>query len=261
MNHTFQRSANAVVGSIGRMHAAAVEGEQGRSWFGHGAQKPRKREIDVRLEERRRERTRIARELHDTLFQGLQGASMILHSAVDGLPADSPSKNALSRALGLIYRVIEEGRDALDGLRSCANAPTDLEKAFADVGDQFTSAGAQLRISVMGRPTALNPEVQEQVYLIGREALVNALRHSGATMIEADIEYLPNKQRVVVRDNGLGISPEMFKSGRNSHWGLVGMHERAENIGAQLRIWSRKGAGTEVEISLPNKFAVATTSV
>jgi signal transduction histidine kinase len=255
MNYTFQRSANAVVGSAGWAGAAAVEGEQVQGWFGHSAQKPWKRELDVRLEERRQERTRIARELHDTLFQGFVGASMILHRAVDELPADSPNKNSLSRALRLIYRVIDEGRDALNGLRTRVDEPANLEKAFAEFGDEFTSARAQLRVSVMGRPTALNPAVQEQIYLIGREALVNALRHSGASMIEAEIEYLPGKLRVVVRDNGSGMEPERLESGRNSHWGLVGMRERAKNIGAQLRIWSRKGAGTEVEISLPSDAA------
>jgi signal transduction histidine kinase len=260
MNHTFQRSAHAAVGGGGWTRPVAVETEQVQAWFGRAPQKPWKREFEVRLEERRQERTRIARELHDTLFQGFLGASMILHTAVDELPADSPSKNSLSRALRLIYRVIDEGRDALNGLRSRVDAPTDLEKAFAEVGDEFNSAGAQLRISVMGRPTALNPAVQEQVYLIGREALVNALRHSGATTIEAEIEYLPSKLRVVVRDNGSGIDPEVLESGRNAHWGLVGMHERAKNIGAQLRIWSRKGAGTEVEISLPSELAAAAAS-
>jgi signal transduction histidine kinase len=260
MNHTFQRSANVAVSNVGWMRAAAVEGQQVQAWFGHAGQEPWKRESDVRLEERRQERTRIARELHDTLFQGFVGASMILHTAVEELPADSPSKNSLSRALHLIYRVIDEGREALDGLRSRVDASTNLEKAFADVRDEFTSAGAQLRISVLGHPTALNPAVQEQVYWIGREALVNALRHSGATMIEAEIEYSPSKLRVVVRDNGSGMDPETLSSGRNLHWGLVGMYERAKNIDAQLRIWSKKGAGTEVEISLPNNRAVATAS-
>ena len=258
MNYTFQRSANAVVGTVG-MRGAAVEGDQVLGWFGHAAQKQWKSEFDVRLEARRQERARIARELHDTLFQGFVGASMILHSAVDELPADSPTKNSLSRALSLIYRVIAEGRDALDGLRSHADAPTNLEKAFADVGNEFTPAGARLRISVIGRPKALDPAVQEQVYLIGREALVNALRHSGANVIEVEIEYLPSKLRVVLRDNGSGMDPEMLESGRNSHWGLVGMHERAKKIGAELRVWSRKCAGTEVEIAVPNDLAVATS--
>jgi signal transduction histidine kinase len=93
--------------------------------------------------------------------------------------------------------------------------------------------------------------IQEQIYLIGREALVNALRHSQATIIEAAIEYLPGKLRVVVRDNGSGIDPQVLRSGRDSYWGLLGVRERARSIGAQLRIRSRRGAGTEVEISVP----------
>jgi signal transduction histidine kinase len=260
MKDSFQQSTNAVLSGVGWMRTVAVQGEQAQGWLDASSHKLWKRESDVRSEERRQERKRIARELHDTLFQGFVGASMMLHNAVDQLPADSPSKNSLSRALRLIYRVIDEGRDALDGLRSRADAPTSLEKAFADVGYDFTPARGQLRISVMGCPTALNPAVQEQVYLIGREALINALRHSGATVLEAEIEYLPSKLRVVVRDNGSGIDAEMLESGRNSHWGLAGMHERAKNIGAQLRVWSKKGAGTEVEISLPNDIAVATPS-
>lgn len=259
MNHTFQRSANAVVGSVRWTRAAIVEDREVQGWLGHAPQNRLRREFDVRLEERR-QGTRIARELHDPLLQGYTSASMILQGDVDEMPADSPSKNSMSRALRLIYRAINEGWTALDGLRSRVDAPTNLEKSFAGFGDQFTPAGADLRMYVMGRPTALKPAVQEQVYLIGREALVNALRHSGATMIEAEIEYLPSKVRVVVRDNGLGMDREMLESGRNSHRGLVGMHERARKIGARLWISSRKGAGTEVEISLPNDLAAATTS-
>lgn len=251
MNDSSHRFASEAVGSLGWTRPATVGSEHVQGCFRDAARKARERELDVRLEERGLERRRIAQELHDTLFQGFVGASMILHRAVEELPADSPSKTSLSGALRLIYQVIDEGRNILEGLRSRVDAPTNLEEAFADMKDDFTPDGPQLQISVMGRPTALNPAVQEQVCLIGREALVNALQHSGATMIEAEIEYLPSKVRVVVRDNGSGIDPGMLESGRNSHWGLVGMRERAKNIGAQLQMWSRKGLGTEVELSLP----------
>jgi signal transduction histidine kinase len=251
MNESSQRFASAAVDSLGWTRPATVVSEHVQDWFGGAAQRAREQEFRVRLEERGQERRRIAQELHDTLFQGFVGASMILHRAVDELPADSPSKNSLSQALRLIYQVMDEGRNVLDGLRSRVDPPANLEKAFVAMRDDFTPDGPQLQISVMGRPTALNPAVQEQVCLIGREALVNALRHSGATMIEAEIEYLPTKVRVVVRDNGSGIDPGRLESGRNSHWGLAGMRERAKNIGAQLQMWSRNGAGTEVELSLP----------
>jgi signal transduction histidine kinase len=204
-------------------------------------------EEKVRRDERRLERARIARDLHDSLFQGFLGASMVLHRAVEDLPANAPNKDALNDALRLMYRVIDEGRDVLSGMRLPA-PPCTLEEAFANLGDEFKGDSARVRISILGRPRELDAILQDQIYLIGREALVNALRHSQATSIEAEIEYLPGKVRVVVRDNGSGINQDVLSSGRSCHFGLLGMHERARSISAQLRIWSRCGAGTEVEI-------------
>jgi signal transduction histidine kinase len=258
MNHSLNGLPILAPASLGR--ATASQSQQVPGWLDDSTHKSSPREFEIRLDEQQKERTRIARELHDTLFQGFVGASMILNSALDELPADSPSKNSVSRALLLIHRVIDEGRRALDGLRSRGTSGSSLEKAFAGVRDEFGHAGAQLRISAVGRPTTLNPAVLEEIYLIGREALVNALRHSGATLIEAEIEYFAGKLRVVVRDNGLGMNSEILDHESNSHWGIVGMRERANKIGAQLRIWSKKGAGTEVEICLQNKFALSATS-
>jgi signal transduction histidine kinase len=130
-----------------------------------------------------------------------------------------------------------------------------LEERLCDVGDEFTHGGAGLRILVMGQPKALKPVIQEQIYMILREALLNALRHSEATSIEAEVEYQRRQLRVVVRDNGRGIDPQALRSEQDSHRGLRGMHERANAIGAQLRIWSRQGAGTEVEITVPTDIA------
>lgn len=210
------------------------------------------------IEERRRERARIARELHDTLFQGFLGASLQLHYAVEQVPADSPSRPSLSRAVRLVQRAIDEGRQALQDLRSSRMASMTLEQALSGVLDEFTAAGGgRCRIFVKGEPKALKPEVQEQISLIGREALANALRHSKASSIEAEVEYSPRSLRVVVRDNGCGIDPQTLQVERNTHWGLVGMRERAGSIGAQLRIWSRPGAGTEVEISVPDNIVAA----
>ncbi len=221
-------------------------------WLGRPNRDQTHRELKLRLDERRRERARIARELHDTLFQGFLGASMNLHEAVDQMHADCPSKPALNRSLLLMRRVIDEGRDALQGLRSNEIISMPLEQALSRLRDDYNPpSGVRLRIFVNGQSRALNPEVQEEMYLIGREAVVNALRHSAATTIEAEVEYSPRSVRVVVRDNGCGIDPKQVGPESNGHWGLLGMRERAGNIGAQLRIWSRPGAGTEVEISVP----------
>jgi len=251
MNHHFDRSTNAMAGG-----AAWTGDDKFRGWFRRPDQKQLNRERNLRLEERSRERARIARELHDTLLQGFLGASLVLHDAVDQMPADSPSKSSLSHALQLMHRVIDEGRGALQGLRSPRIGFASLEQALSDLRDEFTPGNsARFRVFVMGKPKTLNRTIQEQIYLIAREALINALRHSEATKIEAEVEYLPGKLRVVVRDNGSGIDPEVLRSGRDSHWGLLGMRERARGVGARLRIWSRPGAGTEVEISVPGNIA------
>jgi signal transduction histidine kinase len=252
MNHNFERSPNAMAGGAPWTRDAVplTTGRiQGR--FRRPKHEQLNRERNLRLEERHSERARIARELHDTLFQGFLGASLVLHNAVEGMPADSPSKPSLSRALHLMRRVIDEGRHALQGLRSPEIASTSLEQSLSEFADEFTPGGARFRIFVMGQPKALQPAIHEQVYLIVQEALVNALRHSGASSIEAEVEYLPNKLRVVVRDNGSGIDAQVLRFGRDSHWGLLGMRERARGIGAQLRILTRPGAGTEVEVSVP----------
>jgi signal transduction histidine kinase len=154
--------------------------------------------------------------------------------------------------------VTDEGREALQGLRLSEIASIGLEHALSGLRNEFTpNAGVQFRVFVTGQPKTLQPAILEQIYLIGREALVNALRHSEATSIEAEVEYLHRRLRVVVRDNGCGIDPQAVRSGRKAHWGLLGMRERAEGVGAQLRIWSRPGAGTEVEISVPGHVVAA----
>jgi signal transduction histidine kinase len=225
------------------------------AWFPSTNTAQLTRERHLCLEERCKERARIARELHDTLFQGFLGASMLLHNAVEQIPADSPSKPSFNHALSLIRRVIDEGRLALQGLRSTVSAYTTLEQAFTDLLEQFAPDGVRSRILVSGKPRALALPVQEQIYWIGREALVNALLHSDATSIEAEVEYLPRGLRLVVRDNGCGMDQQAVQAKRDLHWGLAGMRERAKGVGARLQVWSRRGSGTEVEVSVPLEMA------
>jgi signal transduction histidine kinase len=212
----------------------------------------------IRLEERCRERARIVHELHDTLLQGFLGASMLLSQAVEQTPADSPSRPALSRALGLVRRAIDEGRGALRGLYTASPAPSSLEQAFSNLLEEVTPGrGVRLRLFVQGKPRPLNPAIKEQLFLIGREAIMNALRHSNATNIEVELQYRRALLRLFIRDNGCGINPDVVQQARDSHWGLCGMRERAQSIGAQFGIWSRPGAGTEVRIAVPSAVAIA----
>src|SRR5262249_8698503 len=167
-------------------------------------------------------------------------------------PADSPSKPALRTALRLICRAIDEGRAAIRGIHTASPARLSLEQAFSNLlGEVTTVQGVRFRVFVQGQSQALNSAIQEQLFLIGREAVVNALRHSNATNIDVEIQYLPTLLRVLICDNGCGINPEAVQRAGDSHWGLRGMRDRAENVGARFEIRSRSAAGTEVEIVVP----------
>lgn len=219
------------------------------------------RQMNVRFEERLSERTRIAQELHDTLLQGFLSASMQLHVAVDRLPPESPARKSLGRVLELMTQVIDEGRNAVRGLRSAQNASLNLEQAFARVQQELAiEDDIGFRVIVDGQPRPLHPVLRDEVYRIGREALVNAFRHSQARNIEIELEYAPSRFRVLVRDNGCGLDSQMLQAGREGHWGLPGMRERAERIGAKLHVFSRSAAGTEVELSIPSHIAFQTKS-
>jgi len=220
-----------------------------------------RRIIELRLEERVSERARIARELHDTLLQGVISASMQLHMAVDQLPADSPAKPSFARVLQLAGQVIEEGRNAVRGFRSNDREALDLEKAFSKVPQELDlKERIDFRIIVEGHPQSLHPVIRDEVYSIGREALVNSFRHSGAGRIEVEIEYTTSQLRVLVRDDGCGIDLQVLQSGRDGHWGLSGMRERAQRVGAKLRVLSHGGTGTEVELRVPGSIAFESRS-
>jgi signal transduction histidine kinase/ligand-binding sensor domain-containing protein len=212
-------------------------------------------QMNLRFEERLAERTRIAQDLHDTLLQGFLSASMQLHVAADQMPADAPGKPLVSRVLALMSKVIEEGRKTVSGLRSPVSSD-DLEKSFAGVQQELAvQTERDFRVIVEGTPRKLHPVIRDEAYRIGREALVNAARHSQATKIEVELEYSARELRIIVRDNGKGIDSQVLRVGKDGHWGLAGMRERADAIGARLKVWSRTGAGTEVELVIPGRIA------
>jgi signal transduction histidine kinase len=219
------------------------------------------RQLNVRFQERLAERTRIAQELHDTLLQGFVSASMQLDVAEDQLPDDSPTKPLLRRVLQLMGRVTEEGRNALRGLRTADNDSRDLEMAFLRMRQELAideKIGYRVIAHSVRRP--LRPAIRDEVYRIGREALVNAFLHARANTVEVEVEYASRYLRIMVRDDGCGIDPQVLDAGRQGHWGLPGMRERSEVIGASLRLRSRIGAGTEVELTVPSAIAFESQS-
>jgi PAS domain S-box-containing protein len=211
------------------------------------------RQENVRLEER----TRIAQELHDTLLQTFMGASLQLGTALDGLPADSQVKPKLDRIFQLMQQGIEEGRKTIQGLRSSDSRTLDLVLALSRVHQEFApQPDTDFQVTVAGRQYPLRPSVNHEIYRIGKEALVNAFRHSRAKRVEFALEYADTDLRMRVRDNGCGIDPRVLDKGREGHWGLAGMRERATRIGGLLEIFSSATAGTEVQLSVPNGVAL-----
>ena len=213
-------------------------------------------QLTLRFEERLAERTRIAQDLHDTLLQGFVSASMQLHVANDHLADDSPAKPLVGRVMKLMAQVIDEGRDAVRGLRSTSGNIDALDTAFSRAGQEFgNNVVKDYRVIVEGAPRELHPIIRDEAYRIGREALANAFRHSHANKIEIELDYSTKHLRILVRDDGAGIDQQVLQTGKDGHWGLAGMRERAENIGARLKVWSRTNAGTEVELLIPSHVA------
>ena len=158
-------------------------------------------EMRARLEERVAERTRIAQDLHDTVLQGIISAAMQLDVAVDQLPANSPAKLRLSHVLELMRHVMEEGRNAVRGLRSSNSVSDsdsdDLGQAFSRIPqDLGIEVQIDFRVIVLGSARKLHPLIRDEVYHIGRELLVNAFRHSRASCIEVELEYAPKRFRI-----------------------------------------------------------------
>ena len=212
--------------------------------------------LDADSEERLAERVRIAQELHDTVLQGFFAVSMHLHVAINQLPDESATKQRFVDVARLMDCALDEGRRAVQGLRSPDADVSSLANAFAGVPTEFGFPPAVgFRVVVEGRRRELKSRLRNDVYRIGREAIVNAYRHSQAKNIEAQIEYLSAGLRIAVRDNGCGIDPRELHWGRKGHWGLQGMRERAERIGARLCVLSKVTRGTEVELSVPARIA------
>jgi signal transduction histidine kinase len=213
-------------------------------------------QLNMRIEERVAERTRIARELHDTLLQSFQGL-MLRFQAVHELMQDGWAKKQLQETLHRADQAIAEGRSAVYDLRSSTLATNDFAQAVRALGTELgTEAPVAFRLAVEGRPREFRPIVRDELYRITREALRNAFNHAHAQRIEVDLIYLERLFRLRIRDDGAGIPPEVLKQGRPGHYGLNGMRERAEQMGAKFGIWGgAAGAGTEIELTISGSIA------
>jgi signal transduction histidine kinase/ligand-binding sensor domain-containing protein len=221
-------------------------------------------QFHLRMEERVNERTRIARDLHDTLLQSFQGVLMKLSAFSYRLTDQPETKKELDTIVEQARQAVIEGRDAVQGLRSSTALTNEMEHAIQSLGEQLASETShnydgnspEFRVRVEGASRELIPMVRDEVYRIAGEAVRNARRHAQARRIEVSIQYGDRHFRLLVRDNGKGIDRKILDEGyREGHHGLQGMQERAKVLEGKLTLWSKPDSGTEIELSIPASIA------
>ncbi|GGC66676.1 histidine kinase [Undibacterium terreum] len=212
-------------------------------------------QVRMRMSERLDERTRIARELHDTLLQAVQGLVLKIHATIARI-SDQEERKMIEGALQSADDVIAEGRERVQGLRNL-EPERDLLSSFKAEGESLaTAAKVEFIAQETGKPRPLHAIVSEELCAVGQEAIKNAFRHAQASKIEVEVHYGEQELKVIVRDNGQGIPADIQAAGgRDGHWGMVGMQERAKKIKAKLVVRSEPGAGTELTLSLPAQLA------
>src|SRR5262249_29984204 len=211
---------------------------------------------NLRLEERVAERTRIARELHDTLLQGFQGITLRMQGVSKNIAIQDPIRKKMEEALDRADEVLREARHRVRNLRRRTTDENELADRLTKCGQEVSKdQAATFTLAVVGEPQVLESTAQDEAYRIAAEALTNAFRHASASKIEVEVTYDSSALRIRVRDDGRGIDNAVLSNGQPDHWGLTGMRERARAIRAELKIWSRKAAGTEVELAVPASIA------
>jgi signal transduction histidine kinase len=218
----------------------------------------------VSLEARVSERTRIARDLHDTLLQSFNALLLRLQAAAD-LFATRPdeAKRTLDSTIDQTSQALIEGRDAVQRLRSTSLGSNDLVSALGSLGkalaaDVSNGDAPAFHLEVEGTPQDLIPITRDEVYRIAGEALRNAFRHARARNLEVEIHYDARQLRLRIRDDGRGIDPQLLRTdGLSGHYGLRGMRERAQSLGGELTIWSEVNSGTEIDLTVPSSIAYA----
>jgi signal transduction histidine kinase len=211
--------------------------------------------MNVRFDERLAERTRIARDLHDTLLQSIEGSRIVADDALKHGPDPGRMERALKRLSGWLAQASEEGRSALSSLRSSAEEGNDLGHAFQRAGDEcMLQRPIEFSVLIEGTAGEMHPIVRDEVYLIGYESIRNACLHSGACRLTVELDYREGLS-LRVRDNGKGMDPNLAAAGKGGHFGMLGMYERAARIKGKLTISSSPANGTQVELVVPRSIA------
>ena len=214
--------------------------------------------LALRLQERVDERIRLSRELHDTLMQTIEGSRLIVDTAI--LPQTDPGQHrlALEKLSTWLDRASNEGRAAMATLRGSTNNHGDLYGSLRQTVDECAAQQMdQVVFPAPASPRSMRPLVQEEAFHIGSEAIRNAFLHAGANRIEIELHFEPDLL-IRVKDDGKGMSPAVASLGREGHFGLRCMRERASRIGGRLSIESSPGAGTVVTLKVSRAIAFET---
>jgi signal transduction histidine kinase len=210
--------------------------------------------MSARFDERLAERTRMARELHDTFLQTIQGSKLVADDALENVNDPIRTRRALEQLSEWLGRATLEGRAALHSLRTSTRETNDLAAAFRRaMEDCRRETSMEAVFSVTGNARDMHPVVRDEIYRIGYEAIRNACTHSAGSRVDVTLSYADDLS-VRVRDNGIGIDPVVAETGRNGHFGLQGMRERAARIGAWLTITGSADSGTEVKVVIPGRI-------
>ena len=216
------------------------------------------RVLSARFDERLAERTRVTRELHDTLLQTVQGSKMVADHALKNPTDHTRTLRALEQLSTWLAQATEEGRAALQSLRASTIEKNDLAEAFQRAIDESgREINAEISFSVNGNSREIHPVVRDEVYRIGYEAIRNACAHSSAGNLEVRLEYA-HDLTLRVSDNGAGIESEVLEKGKEGHFGLRGMRERAERIGAKFTLVTSESSGTVITLIVPGHIAFRT---
>ena len=211
--------------------------------------------LNARFDERLAERTRLARELHDTLLQTIQGSKMVADDALKHNSDAARMQSTMERLSEWLGQAIEEGRAALSSLRSSTTERNDMAEALRRAGEECQfQRPIEFVLSVQGESREMHPIVRDEVYRIGYEAIRNACIHSAGSRLHVELGYLDDLA-LRVSDNGRGIDPDLAEKGKGGHFGVTGMYERASRLHGRLTIWSSPGAGTEVKLVVPADIA------
>jgi signal transduction histidine kinase/ligand-binding sensor domain-containing protein len=216
--------------------------------------------ISAHFDERLAERTRIARELHDTLLQTVQGSKMVADDALEQAGDPVRLRQTMEQLSGWLGQAVSEGRAALNSLRTSTIEKNDLSEALRRATETCRNSGSmEVSFSVAGDPREMHPIVRDEVYRIGYEAILNACAHSRASRLKVELRYT---QDLVMRvsDDGIGIDPVITNKGKESHFGLQGMRERAARIGAKLALVSSATDGTEITLVVPGAIVFQKTN-